>query len=186
MRDKTEQILAAAAAAFIKKGFQATTQEIAKEADVAEITLFRKFSTKQNLFITVMKKVLETQFDAKLMKLAEEENTEVFLKEVINNRLDVLSENAPMVRMLISESLMGNLTEELQLPEIIFNSIKKALDHHFQRKEIPVDTELCARQLGGIFLSYIILPNDRPYHNLKTEEKNALLERYTKSVLSML
>lgn len=78
MRDKTEQILTAAAAVFIKKGFQATTQEIAKEAAVTEIKLFRKFSTKQNLFITVMKKVLETQFDSKLMKLAEEENAEFF------------------------------------------------------------------------------------------------------------
>ncbi|WP_243463089.1 TetR family transcriptional regulator [Mesobacillus boroniphilus] len=34
MRDKTEQILNAAMNVFVKKGLQATTQEIAKEAEV--------------------------------------------------------------------------------------------------------------------------------------------------------
>lgn len=48
MRDKTEQILKAARDVFQQQGFlQTTTQEIAKQAEVAEVTLFRKFSTKK-------------------------------------------------------------------------------------------------------------------------------------------
>jgi len=39
MRDKTEQIIQAAVKVFIRKGLQATTQELANEADVAEVTL---------------------------------------------------------------------------------------------------------------------------------------------------
>ncbi|MDF1511180.1 helix-turn-helix domain containing protein [Robertmurraya sp. DFI.2.37] len=54
MRDVTEQIFKGAISVFTKKGFQATTQEVAKEAGVAEVTLYRKFSTKENLFITAM------------------------------------------------------------------------------------------------------------------------------------
>lgn len=184
MRDKTEQILQAAAAVFIKKGLQATTQEIAKEADVAEITLYRKFNTKQNLFITVIKNILEKQFYSQLLKLAEEENTEEFLKKVIENRLDILSKNAPLVKMLISESLMGNLAEEVNLPAIIFTSLKSGLNHHFGKKDGKTDIELCARQLGGIFLSYIILPNDKPFHLLAPEAKDQLARNYAKTILT--
>ncbi|WP_152526271.1 TetR/AcrR family transcriptional regulator [Thalassobacillus devorans] len=184
LRDKTDQIVKAAVAVFVKKGLQATTQEIAKEADVAEVTLYRKFATKQNLFITVIKHVLENQFNSHVMKLADEGDTEYFFQSIIENRLEVLSKNTPLVKMLISESLMGNLTEEIDLPNIIFTSLKHGLDHHFDGEY--VDTELCARQLGGIFLSHIVLPNEQPFHTLDRMEKDKLVEKYVQSLMALL
>lgn len=186
MKDKTEQIMQAAIRVFIRKGLQATTQEIAQEADVAEITLYRKFSTKQNLFVTVIKNTLDKQFNAKLMKLAEQENTEQFFSGIIDNRLMVLSKNAPLVKMLISESLKGNLKDNIDFPEIIHNQLKKALDHHFERVDQKVDTEFCARQIAGIFLSHIILPREKPYNKLNEKEKNAMVQKYVKSLISLL
>ncbi|WP_254901692.1 TetR/AcrR family transcriptional regulator [Thalassobacillus devorans] len=184
LKDKTDQILKAAVAVFIKKGLQATTQEIAKEADVAEVTLYRKFATKQNLFISVIKHVLENQFNSKVMKLADEADTEYFFRKIIENRLEVLSKNTPLVKMLISESLMGNLTEEIDLPKLIFTSLKNGLDHHFAGDN--VDTELCARQLGGIFLSHIVLPNEQPFHHLDEGDKEIVIDKYTRSVMALL
>lgn len=187
MRNKTEQIIKAALDVFTKKGFQmATTQEIAKEADVAEITLYRKFSTKQNLFITVVKSVIEKQFNSQLKKLAKEENTEVLLSKIILNRLEVLSKNTKLVKMLISESLMGNLAEEINLPAIIFSSIKTGLDFHFEIVNKKADTDLIARQLGGIFLSYVILPTEQPFHELNEDAKNRLVKKYVKSILGLM
>ena len=47
MRDTRDKILDASLALFSKKGFLgATTKEIAKKAGVAELTLFRHFSSK--------------------------------------------------------------------------------------------------------------------------------------------
>lgn len=186
MRDKTEQIFKAAIHIFTKKGFQATTQEIAKEADVAEVTLYRKFSTKQNLFISVVKTVIEKQFHSQIKKLAEEENTEEFFRKLIDNRLETLSKNAPIIKMLISESLLGNLSEEVNIPSIIYTSLKNGLDYHFKRINQEVDTELCARQLGGIFLSNIIFPADIMYHELKSDEQKRILTQYVKSMMSLL
>lgn len=186
LRDKTEQILSAAVNVFIKKGLQATTQEIAKEADVAEVTLFRKFSTKQNLFITVIKSVLEKQFDSHITKLAKEENTEEFLIKIIENRMNILSKNAALVKMLISESMMGNLTDEVNLPNMIFASLEKGLTMHFENLNLSVDTQLYARHLGGIFLSQIVFPNDLPFHQLNEEEKLRLARKYAKSVLALI
>ena len=186
IRDKTEQILQAAVKIFINKGLQATTQEIAKEADVAEVTLYRKFSTKQNLFKTVIKNVLEKQFNSKVMQLADQENTEEFLKGTIDNRLKTLSKNASLVKMLISESLKGNLSPDIDFPVIIHAHLKKAMDHHFTQKNQNVDTELCARQLVGIFLSHIVVPNELPYYKLNDEDKEVLVNKYVKSLQILL
>ena len=186
VKDKSEQILQAAVKIFTNKGLQATTQEIAKEADVAEVTLFRKFSSKQNLFMTVIKNVLEKQFNTKLMLLAEQENTEEFFSKIIDNRLKIISKNAPLVKMLVSESLKGNLSDEINFPVIIHAQLKKALDFHFEKTNQLVDTELCARQLVGIFLSHIILPNEQPYYKLNNEHKKNLVKTYVKLLTALI
>lgn len=186
MRDKTEQILNAAVKVFIKKGLQATTQEIAKEAEVAEVTLFRKFASKQNLFITVIKNILEKQFDSHITMLAKEKDTESFLIKIIENRLEILSKNSSLVKMLISESLMGNLNEEVDLPNMIFSSLEKGLALHFENMEQSVDTKLGARHLGGIFLSQIVFQNEHPFHLLQQAEKTLMARKYAHSVLAVL
>ncbi len=176
MRDKTDQILTAAIQVFIRKGFlQATTQEIAKEADVAEVTLYRKFSTKQNLFETVIKKALENEFHARIMKYAGELDTESFLKEVLDDRLSALSKNQKLAKTLLAESFMGHLSEEINFPVLIFNGLKKGLDANCAHFKARPDTDLLARQIGGILLSSLTFPADIPYHKLPEEEKEAVL-----------
>ncbi|UYZ22991.1 TetR/AcrR family transcriptional regulator [Mesobacillus jeotgali] len=186
MRDKTEQILNAAMKVFVKKGLQATTQEIAKEAEVAEVTLFRKFTNKQNLFVTVIRNVLERQFDSQINRMAKTEDTEAFLIKIIENRLGTLSKNAPMVKMLLSESLMGNLDEEVDLPNMIFSSLEKGLALHFENKGQVVEAGLVARHLGGIFVSQVVFKNDRPFHLLSEEEKTSLSRKYAQSVMAII
>lgn len=56
MTDTKVKILNSALKLFSQKGFLGTTtKEIAKEAKVAEVTLFRYFTSKENLFIEVLK-----------------------------------------------------------------------------------------------------------------------------------
>ena len=184
MRDVTERIIKGAISVFIKKGLQATTQEVAKEADVAEVTLYRRYSTKENLFITVIKNVLENKFHSHIFEMAKEEKTELFLMNIIEDRLDILSKNYDLVRMLLSESLRGNLTNEINLPYIIFTSLQKGLESHFKLKNQSVDTEFYARQLGGIFLSYVVLPNEQPFNTLTIQDKKDIARKYAKSILA--
>lgn len=184
MRDVTERIIKGAISVFIQKGLQATTQEVAKEADVAEVTLYRRYSTKENLFITVIKSVLEKKFHSRIFEMAKEEETEVFLMNIIEDRLDILSKNYDLVRMLLSESLRGNLTNEINLPYIIFSSLQKGLESHFELKGQSVDTEFYARQLGGIFLSYVVLPNGKPFNELSNQDKKDIARKYAKSILA--
>jgi AcrR family transcriptional regulator len=186
LRNVTEQIFKGAISVFIKKGLQATTQEVANEAGVAEVTLYRKFSTKENLFITVIKGVLEKKFDSRILEMAKEKDTEIFLINILEERLDLLAKNEELVKMLLSESLRGNLTKEINLPEIIFSSLKKGLESHFNLKNQTVDIDFCARQLGGILLSYVVLPNGQRFNQLTAEEKKEVVRKHAKSVLATL
>lgn len=48
------QILEAARAMFLKKGYSATTAEIARRAGISEGTIFRRYATKDELFLAAM------------------------------------------------------------------------------------------------------------------------------------
>lgn len=183
MKDKTEQILDAAIRVFINKGFlQATTHEIAKEADVAEVTLFRKFSTKQNLFEAVITKVLEDKFQTKLLALAEIDNTEDFFRSVLSDRLAIISKNEMLVKLLISESIMGNLPEDMNFTNLIFKSLKSALQVHFHRLQKECDAEFYAKQIGSLLLGHAILPSSKPFYKLGLQEKQDLITKYINSL----
>ncbi len=186
MRDKTDQIIKAAINVFIKKGFlQSTTQEIAKEADVAEVTLYRKFSTKQNLFETVIKKSLENHFKTRIFKLAEEE-TGRFFEEILDERLEVISKNHQLIKMLVSESMMGNLTGDLDFPSVIYNGLKAGIQLHFEKQNIAANPGIFAHQITGILVSNVLFVKETPYYKLAKEEKQKILDHYTTSLMANL
>ena len=55
MEDTEQRILDAALRVFASEGYTgATTRRIAEEANVAEVTLFRKFKSKENLLKEVL------------------------------------------------------------------------------------------------------------------------------------
>src|SRR5438093_1780676 len=55
----TEQILNAAREVFLEKGIQASTAEVARRAGVAEGSIFKRFRTKQELFLRAMEPALQ-------------------------------------------------------------------------------------------------------------------------------
>jgi AcrR family transcriptional regulator len=64
---RDEEILAAARAVFLEKGFAATTAEVARRAGIAEGSVFNRFPTKAALFQAAMRPTLEEPPWAKLL-----------------------------------------------------------------------------------------------------------------------
>lgn len=187
MRDKTEQIIQAALQVFLKYGYkEATTQEIAKQAGVAEITLFRKFSTKRNLFLSVVKPIIAYQFDSHFKAMAKIKDTDAFFREILQDRLEALSKNRAVMRMLISESLMDRLDKEVDMPTLIFSNLIKVIDNHFSEKGIKADVEGIARMIGSILLSNVLWPEEIPYEALSNEEKQLRIERYLGAIKAVI
>lgn len=148
-----ERILNAAMRVFSRNGYKgATTMKIANEADVNEITIFRKFQSKENLLKAVIEKNnLETlkKLDSILCR---EKNTDVeiciktlgiSLKQFMDERIDFM---------------MVLVIEGRKRPEIrqLFNSFRKKMLEHLreyfkqqmeQRNIRHVDSDLLATSL---------------------------------------
>ena len=95
-----ERILKAARIIFSKNGYhRSTTIKIAKEAGVNEITIFRKFKSKENLLIAVVENNLNETLDTLDHILCKEKSTDIktcikdlgiTLKQFLDDRMDFI------------------------------------------------------------------------------------------------
>ena len=107
MTGTEQKILDAALKVFARKGFDAaTTRAIAEESGFTEMTLFRKFNTKKNLFEQVMmrgdEQIREHSFQ-ELFIPKEYKNTRDFLEEYVSNLDTFLSENFEYFHLSVIE-----------------------------------------------------------------------------------
>jgi len=107
MTNLTEQkLLDAALKLFAENGYAgARTRVIAKEAGFSEMTLFRKFKTKENLFNLVLVKNQEkilNDFDTIFLN-EEFGNIRDFLKSLIDKLVDVIKNNFDYVKVFLNE-----------------------------------------------------------------------------------
>lgn len=107
MVDKTEQrILDVALKLFSEMGYKgATTRVIALESGFSELTLFRKFETKENLFNAVLLQncaKLKEDFDLTLRD-TKFENSREFLKNLIRNVERIQRDNFDLIHLLDNE-----------------------------------------------------------------------------------
>lgn len=104
---KTEQILDAARAVFLKIGFGAATVDaIATEAGVSKATLYTRFDSKEALFAAVIRR--ECRACSKRMTLAEEAPANDFqsaLRRIAETILDIFAEpqNLAILRLVLAE-----------------------------------------------------------------------------------
>ena len=125
-----DKILNASVVLFSQKGFTAvTTKEIAKEAGVSEMTLFRHFESKQNLFERAFDKFV---FSPQLIALFEglEWDLERDLKRICSSYQDILSKNQKIILMHFkNEELNPDFDATIcKFP----NEFKKLLGYYFE------------------------------------------------------
>ncbi len=183
MKDKTEQIVKASIDVFTKKGYLgATTKEIAAKANVAEVTLYRKFRTKQNLFEYSVRSIIESKISV-ILDFNGDITTLDFFSQLLDNRLMVISKNIKLVRMLISESINENLPPNLRFTHVVFNSVSHAIKKHLELNNIGLDSQAYSKIVGGILLGYAILPNEEKYHTMSSKEKSEYLDKRLKIIV---
>jgi AcrR family transcriptional regulator len=176
--DKTEQIIKASLDVFTKKGYQqATTLEIAKAASVAEITLFRKFQSKKNLFEETVKYIFKTSFhkeDSPDYHLP----FEGFFTILIDQKLQMISNNHSIVRMLITETLANTLPEKFHIINIIHDQIKNTIHTYFLEQDIQENPNRYTELIVGLLLRYAIIDHQLEYHTLSKEKREVMINEY--------
>jgi AcrR family transcriptional regulator len=112
-----ERILEVAFKLFSEKGFQgATTQQIAKEAEVNEVTIFRLFGSKQNLLSDILQEFIISKHilavDEDKMLLKHPNDPEGFFVELASEICSHLRQTIPFVKMQMLEGSCENLNKD--------------------------------------------------------------------------
>lgn len=153
--DRRKQILDSALKIFTKKGYNgATTVDIAKEAQISEVTLFRYFDSKKQIFMEAIEPVLLTSFKESI------EESKTFpsknqLKYIFKNRIEFVSENQEVIKLILMESQINPELADFNL----INQIRNLLIDSMREEGIRVeDEDYISRILVGSILSFLYLP----------------------------
>ena len=152
MTNETEKkILNAALNVFAKKGRDAaTTKAIAEKAGRTEMTLFRKFGTKKNLFDLVLIQNMEkmkTEMETIVNDLDNKfDNPEMFLETYIRRVVQFYENNIEAITLIVNDdnasidSLLGDINNFVG---------------EFMAKNLPKNKKINPKTLGIFINSYI-------------------------------
>jgi len=156
-----ERILDAALQAFAEKGFSAaTTRDIAKVADVNEVTLFRHFETKRALFAAVLSERSPLLEIRRTVSFDVEGRVEDVVASNVKTVLKVLRSNRHLFMVLIGDAwrqpelraMVGEHTFRRGL-----GFLKDFMEAQMDAGRIRrMDPEIPARALMGMVQSYFI------------------------------
>ena len=199
--EKQQKIVENAIQLFAEKGYANTsTAEIARASGVSEGTIFKHYGTKDNLLLSVILPFVSELFPyiaQEMLKetLSENATFEQFLRSVIKNRVDFITENKDIFQVLIKEIVYKDELKKELLPYVLANIppiFIKVLEEFKGRGELidlPAERilKMLVSFLGGFFVSRFLLFDDFTV----TEEENRRCssichERIKKSSLDVL
>lgn len=166
--NREEEILEAAVRIFSEKGYSAaTTSEIAKEAGIAEGTIFRYFKTKKDILNKVMVKLVEVLGErlitTRLTKIFEEnkhkDEKEIF-KILLKDRLETAVKYFDMIKVVLTEMQFHEDLREAFIKNVVTKGVEM-LNQYFRTgaiKEVFRDIEpiILTRSLVGIVGMYVV------------------------------
>ncbi|HLA00755.1 MAG TPA: TetR/AcrR family transcriptional regulator [Thermodesulfovibrionales bacterium] len=164
-----DKILETALKLFSRKGYLgATTKEIAKDAGIAEVTLFRHFPSKERLFGEVLNTYSFLPILRGLLPEISHMSSQKALTVIAKKFLDTLDSRKEMIQIMNSE--MRRYPEKIyKIYHSFIDEMIKTLASYFHamhKKGImrKFDTESGARAFLGMFFSYF---NAREFHMFK-------------------
>ena len=153
--DRRAQILDAAMSVFVEKGFTAsTTLEIAKAANISEVTLFRHFASKQEIFLAGIEPILFNTLEGAI-SLSAHFGPREMLENILFERISLISGNCQVIRLILSEApLLSTLGAESFMNRIIrmLRDVLVLAGVHTQMETFAL------RILMGSILSFVYMP----------------------------
>lgn len=174
MTKRQWQILEAAVKVFSTKGFDGSrTSEIAKEADVAEGTIFRYYKTKKDLLMGLLIPLITRFFRPmimnsaeKIIKNEEQKPIEEVLNDLLIDRYELLTKNLPLVKTIFMEAayqpeLLKIIQKDLapKIIPVIMNFVETNIENNNFRE---LDTKVVTRTLMSLLMGYTVLSNTLP------------------------
>lgn len=167
-----QQILEAAREVFLEKGFSGSTLEIAARAGVSEASIFKRFSTKEELFFAAMG-IPETPVWVKeLETLTGKGNLKENLIQICFQILEFHREVMPRLMMLRSR---GKIPKPEDIPDPKLSRDVKALTAFLEREMKqdrlrPCAPKTIAHLLLGSLMNYVFLEHMELQSSMPTTE----------------
>jgi AcrR family transcriptional regulator len=158
--DTKAQIIEAAEQQFFDLGYKrATTRKIAQAAGVTEVTLFRHFGNKQNLFMAVINQNAMKPDLEEIRSLTLEGDYRQDMLRLGRFMMRIMQERRDGMRMMLCEAAHFPELQEvvgqapLQLRSMIANYLQKRID---AGDIVARDPQVMAQVFLGFFFSYTI------------------------------
>jgi AcrR family transcriptional regulator len=168
-----EQILDAAREIFLQQGFGASTLEIAQKAGISEASIFKRFSTKEELFFASMGIPERPPWVQELDSLSGKGNLKENLIHLCLQTLEFHRQVMPRLMMLKAR---GNLLPEMasvikskpiREVKVFTNFLAQEIEQGRLRSSDP---QTIAMILLGSLMNYVFLEQMHPAEVIKIEE----------------
>lgn len=155
--DRKKQILESAINVFIENGYiGSTTAEIAKAANISEVTLFRHFESKKEIFMASIEPIVFNTLKESITA-SKELNPKEKLEYILTERLMLISKNRDVMKLLIMESQINKELKSLNYIEKMSTLLRAAISEI----DIPMkENKFIMRVLMGAILSFLYLPEE--------------------------
>ena len=149
---RKEQIIQSALSVFIDKGFSGTTTaELAKAAGISEVTLFRHFSSKQEIFHAGVEPILFESLTNDMPVIEGKIGVEA-LSNILFKRIKFLADHRGIIKLILNEHLLNqNDVNVIQKMVVTFGKLLGSY-------QLAYDESFMIRLFMGSFLSFLYLP----------------------------
>ena len=153
--ERRKQILESALKVFIEKGYNgSTTLDIAKKADISEVTLFRYFDSKKQMFMEAIEPILITSLKESLVESQGLEPMEK-LEYILKDRIKFISQHNKVIKLILMESQVNPEVADFDFIKQITSILKDSI------RDTGIDLEaedFTIRLLMGSILSFLYIP----------------------------
>jgi AcrR family transcriptional regulator len=159
---RRHQILDAAAKVFAEKGFHPTTiKEIAREAGVADGTIYNYFENKTALLLGILDRMKQTALQNAILLDPTEVDFRGFMRAYLQQPLMALrADNFALFRVVMSEIMVNQELRDVYRQKILEPTLTLAepLFERWVEEQVikPVDIKLMMRVLSGVVLGLMI------------------------------
>ncbi|WP_375511377.1 TetR/AcrR family transcriptional regulator [uncultured Nostoc sp.] len=158
-RITNQQILEAARQVFLQQGFGASTLEIAQQAGISEASIFKRFSTKEELFLAAMVIPEKPLWVSELESLCGKGNLKENLIKVCIQIMEFQREVLPLIMMLRSRGnalpeLGGKEPKPMQEVKVLTAFLEREIN---QGRLRPCDPQTVAHILIGSLMNYVFV-----------------------------
>lgn len=179
-------ILDAAIKVFSENGYgNSRTSQIAKEANVAEGTIFRYYKTKKDLllgliipFATKFMRPFILDSVIKIIENKDNKTIDEVLKEVIADRIKLIRHNLPLIKTILVEASYQPELLSILKDEIISKALpitQKFINDYISKNEIKdMEPSFILRSMVSIVGGYIFLSSVLPEYFAGEGDKNEI------------